>query len=55
MESFDALWKTMNIQEQRLLLRQLIERVGYDSRTGKVTISFKSEGIKKLCQSEEVN
>ena len=40
----------MNIQEQRLLLRQLIERVGYDGRTGKVTISFKSAGIKKLCQ-----
>jgi site-specific DNA recombinase len=45
----------MNIQEQRLLLRQLIERVGYDSRIGKVTISFKSEGIKKLCQWEEID
>jgi len=50
MESFDALWKTMNIQEQRLLLRHLIEKVGYDGRTGKVTVSFKSAAIKKLCE-----
>ncbi len=50
MESFDALWKTMNIQQQSLLLRQLVEKVGYDGRTGKVTVSFKSANIKGLCQ-----
>jgi hypothetical protein len=50
MESFEELWKTMNIQEQSLLLRQLIEKVGYDGRTGKVTVSFKSASIKELCQ-----
>jgi site-specific DNA recombinase len=50
MEPFEALWKTMNIQEQSLLLRQLVEKVGYDGRTGKVTVSFKSTSIKKLCQ-----
>jgi site-specific DNA recombinase len=50
MEPFDALWKAMNIQEQSLLLRQLVEKVGYDGRTGKVTVSFKSASIKELCQ-----
>jgi site-specific DNA recombinase len=50
MSSFDALWKAMNIHEQRLLLLQLLDRVGYDGRTSKVTVSFKSAGIKKLCQ-----
>ncbi len=50
MESFEELWKTMNIQEQSLLLRQLVEKVGYDSRTGKVTVSFKSASVKELCQ-----
>lgn len=50
MEPFDALWKAMNIQEQSLLLRQLVEKVGYDGRTGKVTVSFKSAGVKELCQ-----
>jgi hypothetical protein len=33
MEPFEALWKTMNIQEQSLLLRQLVEKVGFDGRT----------------------
>lgn len=50
MESFEELWKTMNIQEQSLLLRQLVEKVGYAGRTGKVTVSFKSASIKELCQ-----
>ena len=38
------------VEEQAALLRQLIERVGFDGRTGKVTVSFKSVGIKQLCQ-----
>ncbi len=50
MQSFDALWKAMNIQEQRVLLSHLVEKVGYDGRTGKVTVSFKSAQLKKLCQ-----
>ena len=50
MEPFEALWKTMNIQEQSLLLRQLVEKVGYDGRTGKVTVSFKSATTRELCQ-----
>lgn len=50
MESFETLWKAMNVQEQGLLLRQLIEKVGYESRTGKVKVSFKSASIRELCQ-----
>ena len=50
MESLDDLWKALNIEEQSRLRRQLIEKVGYDSRTGKVTVSFKSASIKDLCQ-----
>ena len=40
MESFEDVWKAMNLEEQRGLLRQLVEKVGYDGRTGKVTVSF---------------
>lgn len=36
MESFDDAWKAMNPEEQRALLRQLVEKVGFDGRTGKV-------------------
>ena len=48
MESFDEVWKAMNMEEQRTLLRQLVEKVGYDGRTGKVTVSFKSAAVKEL-------
>ena len=54
MESFEDVWKAMNLEEQRDLLRQLVEKVGYDGRTGKVTVSFKSAGVKELVQKEAV-
>jgi site-specific DNA recombinase len=50
MKSFDVLWKTMNIEEQCLLLRQVLEKVGYDSRSGKVIVSFRSASARELCQ-----
>ncbi len=50
MESFEDVWNAMNLEEQRNLLRQLVEKVGYDGRTGKVTVSFKSAGVKELVQ-----
>jgi len=54
MESFEDVWKAMNLDEQRNLLRQLVEKVGYDGRTGKVTVSFRSTGVKELVQKEAV-
>src|SRR5260370_15424965 len=33
MESFEEVWKAMNLEEQRKLLSQLVEKVGYDGRT----------------------
>ena len=54
MESFEDVWKAMNLEEQRGLLRQLVEKVGYDGRTGKVTVSFKSAGVKELVKKEAV-
>ncbi|MBM3740765.1 MAG: recombinase family protein [Acidobacteria bacterium] len=54
MESFEDVWKAMNLEEQRTLLRQLVEKVGYDGRTGTVTVSFKSAGVKELVQKEAV-
>ena len=54
MESFEDVWKAMNLDEQRNLLRQLVEKVGYDGRTGKVTVSFKSAAVKELVQKEAI-
>ena len=42
------MWKALNLEEQRNFLRLLVERVGYDGRTGKVTVSFRSAGVKEL-------
>lgn len=50
MESFEDVWKAMNLAEQRSLMHQLVEKVGYDGRTGKIKISFKSAGVKELVQ-----
>ena len=52
MESFEHVWKAMNLEEQRNLLRQLVEKVGYDGRIGKVTVNFKSAGVKELVPKE---
>jgi site-specific DNA recombinase len=54
MGSFEEIWKAMSIEEQRTLLGQLVEKVGYDGRTGKVTVSFKSVGVKELVQKEAI-
>jgi len=54
MGSFQEVWKAMNIEEQRALISQLVEKVGYDGRTGKATLSFKSAGVKELVQKGAV-
>lgn len=53
-ETFEDVWNAMNLEEQRNLLCQLVEKVGYDSRTGKVTVSFKSAAVKGLVQKGAV-
>jgi hypothetical protein len=48
--SFDSLWKAMTMEEQRGLVGLMVEKAGYDGRTGKVTISFVSTAVKELVQ-----
>ena len=50
MATFDEVWKTMTIQQQAALLRQLIERVGYDARGDKVKVTYNSKGIREFCK-----
>jgi site-specific DNA recombinase len=52
MASFDDVWKTLTIQQQAALLRQLIERVGYDARGDKVKVTYNSNGIREFCKEE---
>jgi site-specific DNA recombinase len=49
LKAFDPVWKSLNTNEQTRVIRMLIERVGYDGRTGKVAVTFRSAGFKALC------
>ena len=48
--NFDEVWKTMTIEQQCRLLRQLVERVGYDARGDKVKVTYNSNGISEYCK-----
>jgi len=50
---FDPVWESLSPREQTRIVRLLIERVGYDGRDGKVTITFRSPGIKALCSEAD--
>ena len=47
---FDDVWKVMTIEEQARILRQIIERVGYDARGEKVKVTYNSNGIREFCK-----
>ena len=50
LEEFDPIWESLNSAEQTRIIRALVERVGYDGRTGKVAVTFRSAGFKALCE-----
>ncbi len=47
--NFDPVWTSLSPRQQSRIIRLLIERVSYDGRDGKVTVAFRSLGIKALC------
>ena len=49
---FDAIWSSLTTKEQEQMIHLLVARVGYDGRTGKVTVNFRSAGAKELCQAK---
>lgn len=48
---FDPLWDQLNTREQEQYIRALVKEVRYDGTSGAVTIGFRSDAIKRLCQS----
>jgi len=50
LSSFDPIWDSLAPREQARIVKLLVERVGFDGRDGKVTVTFRSSGIKALCQ-----
>lgn len=47
--AFDPIWRSLKSQEQIRIIRVLIDRIGYDGITGRVSVSFRSAGFKALC------
>ena len=47
---FDDVWKVMTLEEQARMLRQVIERVGYDARGEKVKVTYNSSGVREFCK-----
>lgn len=49
LRAFDPVWKSLNTNEQTRIVRMVVDRVGYNGRTGKVAVTFRSTGFKALC------
>jgi site-specific DNA recombinase len=47
---FGPVWASLNSREQARVIRTLIERVAYDGKTNKVTVSFRSARIREMCR-----
>ncbi len=47
---FDEVWNSLSSKEQAKIIHLLVERVGFDGRDQSVTVTFRSEGLKQLCQ-----
>ena len=47
--AFDPIWQSLAPGEQARVIKALVERVAYDGRDGKVTVTFRSPGIKAVC------
>jgi site-specific DNA recombinase len=50
---FDPVWSALNTVEQARLIRAVIDRVGYDGRTGKIAVTFRAGGFKAICALSE--
>ena len=47
---FDEVWDSLSSKEQAKIIHLLVERVEFDGRDQSVTVTFRSEGLKQLCQ-----
>jgi site-specific DNA recombinase len=48
LSAFDPVWETLTPNEQARVIELLVEKVEYDGRDGKVTVTFHPTGIKAL-------
>ena len=53
LDEFDPLWGHLTTWEQERFLRALVSEVGYDGRTGTVTVRFVSGALKDHCIQQQ--
>ncbi|MCC6363109.1 MAG: recombinase family protein [Bryobacterales bacterium] len=51
---FDDVWDSMRSHQQARLVNLVVQRVGYDGRTQKVTVAFRSQGMRELCSGRKI-
>jgi site-specific DNA recombinase len=54
LERFEPVWNSLRTHQQTRMVNMLVERVGYDGRNGKVTVAFRSQGMRELCNRRTV-
>ena len=51
--AFDPVWKNLNTLEQTRLLRTVIERITLNGKNDRVAVSFRSAGLRDICNKEQ--
>ncbi len=54
LERFEPVWDSLRTHQQTRMVNLLVERVGYDGRSGKVTVAFRSQGMRELSSGRKV-
>lgn len=47
---FHPVWEELTTREQVRLIQMLVAKVGFDGPTGRLTVDFRSVGIRELCE-----
>jgi len=53
MSVFDPVWETLTPREQARIIHLLVERVDYDGKRGKVSVTYRPAGIRELAQQRK--
>lgn len=54
LQKFEPLWDQLTAAEQEQFVRALVAEVRYDGRSETITVGFRSQGIKQLCDFARV-
>ena len=47
---FEPVWEFLNSREQARIIRTLIEHVDYSGNTNRLTVRFRSPGVRRMCR-----